>query len=177
MDAAIEKAFALSQKLDSAQSLVEELTAALAKSVAARTEGLVEVSIEPVSRFDTTVRGILGYAAALHQTTRQREIGDDREDRQVRQFVIASVGGVKGTTRALWEVALDPRSGYPVTIHGPEEDDSVSCFSEADVREAFVAAAGHGLVGRKIAALYEHAKRRREATEAANVVAKADEEE
>ena len=46
-DAAIEKAFALSQKLDSAQSLVEELTAALAKSVAARTAGLPMICAQP----------------------------------------------------------------------------------------------------------------------------------
>lgn len=49
----------------------------------------------------------------------------------------------------LWEVEFTD-TGYPVTLFGPELDSSVTCVTPEDLAEAFVEAARHGVVGRKL---------------------------
>ena len=89
---------------------------------------------------------------AAHSGARRRRLGGDSEDRQSRQFVLARSKQDPTASRILWEVEID-HDGFPVTVRGPEEGHAVSCWTDDDLRERFVAAAGSGLVGRKIAAL------------------------
>ncbi len=142
-DEAIDEALRLSTQYDCALQLIEELTEELNRSVSARTGGTVSVELMT----ERKVSGLdLGRALGLTPP----RMGRDQEDKQTRLFVIAS--NRSDTKRALWEVELAD-GGYPVVIHGPAADSSVTYIHEDDVRLGFIEAARHGRVGHKLAAL------------------------
>ncbi|RZO61314.1 MAG: hypothetical protein EVA89_12105 [Sandaracinaceae bacterium] len=153
-DDAIAQALERGQRHDEALNLVKDLTNQLAQSVAKQTGGAVEIVLVNEEDAQTAIHKFNDAMTELaaHSGARRRRLGGDSEDRQSRQFVLARSKQDPTASRILWEVEID-HDGFPVTVRGPEEGHAVSCWTDDDLRERFVAAAGSGLVGRKIAAL------------------------
>lgn len=153
-DDAIAQALERGQRHDEALNLVKGLTNQLAQSVAKQTGGAVEIVLVNEEDAQTAIHKFNDAMTELaaHSGARRRRLGGDSEDRQSRQFVLARSKQDPTASRILWEVEID-HDGFPVTVRGPEEGHAVSCWTDDDLRERFVAAAGSGLVGRKIAAL------------------------
>jgi hypothetical protein len=141
---AIAEALQRSANHQAALELAAQLTQKLAAAVKKQTNGVVRVSLVTEARALT-----LGDVLVNFGIQKTLQVGKDKEDQQVRQYVIASA---ERENRALWALTFDDE-GYPVTIRGPEEAVSITCFTEDDLRDAFITAARHGRVGRKIAAL------------------------
>ncbi len=153
-DDAIAQALERGQRHDEALNLVKDLTNQLAQSVAKQTGGAVEIVLVNEEDAQTAIHKFNDAMTELaaHSGARRRRLGGDSEGRQSRQFVLARSKQDPTASRILWEVEID-HDGFPVTVRGPEEGHAVSCWTDDDLRERFVAAAGSGLVGRKIAAL------------------------
>lgn len=153
-DDAIAQALERGQRHDEAMNLVKGLTNQLAQSVAKQTGGAVEIVLVNEEDAQTAIHKFNDAMTELaaHSGARRRRLGGDSEDRQSRQFMLARSKHDPTASRILWEVEID-HDGFPVTVRGPEEGHAVSCWTDDDLRERFVAAAGSGLVGRKIAAL------------------------
>lgn len=147
-DSAIEQALSLSARHDAAYDLVRCLTRELAQTVSSRTQGVVTIALVA-----TGGAALASFVARMAGEVSGPRVGLDDEDRQVRQLVRARAKS--GESRTLWEVEFAD-TGYPVTLRGPEHGASVTCFSDEDVRDGFVSAAAHGIVGRKLAALVAH---------------------
>jgi hypothetical protein len=148
-DQALEEALRLSSQHEAALRVVESLTEDLAVAVARKTNNLVNVELVTEARAATLGDLLKGFGIPVNP-----RMGSDREDQQVRQYLVASANNER---RVLWGIRFSD-SGYPVTLLGPEEDASNTCFAEEDLRAAFVEAAKHGRVGRKLAGLERNAK-------------------
>ncbi|MBC8072423.1 MAG: hypothetical protein IAG13_29135 [Deltaproteobacteria bacterium] len=143
-DTAIDAALNASADHDRALAAVRALTHELAQSVSKRTSGGVKIELVNA---DEAARYVSQMLTAFKVGP---QVGADEEDRQLRQVLVAT--GKSGAARALWEIQFAD-TGYPVTLRGPENNATVDCYSEEDLRDAFVQASAHGLVGRKIAGL------------------------
>jgi hypothetical protein len=148
-DQALEEALQLSSQHEAALRVVESLTKDLAGAVARKTNNLVNVELVTEARAATLGDLLKGFGVPAIP-----RIGSDREDQEVRQYLVASSNNDR---RVLWGIKFSD-SGYPVTLLGPEENASNTCFAEEDLRAAFVEAAKHGRVGRKISGLERNAR-------------------
>lgn len=163
-DSAVEHALELSHQHYAARTTVEHLTRELSASVLARTEHLVRVAFVEGSRALATLGAAVARLAGAG-------VGIDPEDQTARGYVVAEVDS--NARRVLWEVEFHD-AGYPVTIHGPSPGATTTCLSEDDVRDAFIDAAGHGLVGRKLDSLARYEQLQRTKVEVAGGVEAAD---
>jgi len=146
-EAALDIAFTTSEQLESALRLVDQLTAELDAAVQAKTGGKVRVGLMTAAEFAKgTLRGVL--ASLRRPASEPKE--PDFEGEVLQQVVVASAQD--NGRRRLFEVEFSS-SGYPVALHGPQDDASFTYYTDEDVRAGFLKAASHGLVGRKLSAL------------------------
>ena len=112
----------------------------------------VEVRLIHYGELKTTVSTVFGSIAALSQAAQSapRRIGDDVEDKETRLQVVIGQGS---ETRVLWELNFAQATGYPVSVLGPTQGDTNACFTEPDLRQAFLDASKTTIVGRKIKAV------------------------
>ncbi|MEX1367847.1 MAG: hypothetical protein AB1Z98_32260 [Nannocystaceae bacterium] len=144
-DAVVEAALRHSEQHEAALETLAALTKELSSAVFEQTDEAITVALVTEQLMSTkSIARSLGLAP--------RRTGNDQEDERRLQFVVASNTG--GDERVLWEVELADE-GYPVIIRGPAEDESITCFTEMDLRDAFLEAAGRGIVGRKLKALHK----------------------
>ncbi|MBL4635074.1 MAG: hypothetical protein JKY56_14475, partial [Kofleriaceae bacterium] len=145
---AVDTALSVSKDFQGAKADVRELVNRYASAVA---DEMPHIRIY-LSRFGELGKtaGLLATIATIGSISAPRRIGDDAEDKDARLLVVASNGT---TDKILWEVILDKGAGYPITIVGPEGDATNLCFTQEDLRTAFIDAAGKGVVGRKLRSL------------------------
>ncbi len=143
-DTAIDQALKASQSNLAAVEHVRKLTIQLNHAVSRKTNGRVVIQLW------SKHGNVTGHDELIELVNTWKDNAQYASELAVRISVVAiSLPQSPETRKTLWDVEFSDE-GYPVTLYGPEYDASVTCTGEDDVTKAFLEAAGHAVVGRKL---------------------------
>lgn len=152
LDDAFETALKAADRFDDALAHVRKLVEGFSLSVSNRTNGYVKIELIPAGdkRVNENFSAPWGVADKLRKdSVKQRRLGDEAEDQEVVQFVVATR---LENTKILWEIEMCREDPGNVTFI-LDDDARITAFSIDDIEPTFIRAAQQSSVARKVRSL------------------------